>query len=404
MRWVQDGWRRVWKRVLTPGVDEQAVARHLQTAKSSLPPPVFWLLGKAQAGKTSLIHALTGNSRAAIGDGFRPCTPGSQLYSFPNDDECFLQFLDTRGLGDVGHDPTESLGGLESQAHLLIVVMKAMDHAQECVLDIFRQIVNRHPRWPVIVLQTALHEGYAAGSRHAIPYPYAELPYAASVPSDVARSLAAQRELFDGYRVRFVPVDFTLPEDGFDPVDYGLDALWTAIEELLPLGLQGMLGQTPAARRLRDEFFQAAHPHVVVYALAAGGVGGIPLPLVDMPLVLTIQAKMLHTIASIYRQPMDVQRMAEIASALGVGFLMRWGVREMAKVVPGLGSSVSALYAAASTYGLGMALCQYFSRIRAGDMPNASIIGQLYAEEFRRGREWIAERMQLRRAAGEAPP
>jgi len=103
---------------------------------------------------------------------------------------------------------------------------------------------------------------------------------------------------------------------------------------------------------------------------------------------------------------MDAQRMAEISSALGIGFLGRLGVRELTKLipVPGVGSGVSALYAAASTYGLGAALCEYFSRVRGGDMPDVRIIRRLYAEEFQRGQRWLAQRMGLRPAAEEEQP
>ena len=69
--------------------------------------------------------------------------------------------------------------------------------------------------------------------------------------------------------------------------------------------------------------------------------------------------------------------------------------------VPGLGSSVSALYASASTYALGMALSQYFSRIRAGDVPDVKIIRRLYAQEFQQGQHWIAQRIRRRRPAQE---
>ena len=398
-------WSGVWRRVLSPEVDPARVAERLREAKAGLPPPVLWLLGKTQSGKTSLIHALTGSSRAEIGSGFRPCTRTARLYSFPNEDECFLRFLDTRGLGEVGQASAAEIPALEAQAHLLIVVVKAMDHAQQSVLDLFRGIMGRHPQWPVIVLQTCLHEGYAApGAAHVLPYPFAEPRCPPAVSHDLARSLIAQRSLFGGYRVRFVPVDFTLPEDGFVPVDYGLDALWAAIEESVPLGLQGMLGQTPAARRaFQDEFFRAAHPHVIAYALAAGGAGAVPVPLVDVPLVLAIQAKMLHTVASVYQQPMDAARMAEIASALGIGFLTRLGVRKLLKLVPipVLSSSVSAVYAAACTYALGTALCQYFSRVRAGDMPDAKALRKLYADEFQQGQQWIKERIRQRASAKE---
>ena len=395
-------------------VDPRTLDDRLRAAKAALPPPVIWLLGKAQSGKTSLVHAMTGSSRAEIGSGFRPCTRTAQMYSFPSEEECFLRFLDTRGLGEAGQESAEEIPKLEAEADLIVVVVRAMDHAQQPVLEVLRGVTRRHPDWPVLVLQTALHEGYptgrgtrrvprvGAGRGTQFPIPTRSLPYPPAVPHDLARSLLAQRELFRGYRARFVPVDFTLPEDGFEPVDYGLEQLWAVIEALLPLGLRGMLGQTPEVRQaVRDELFRKAHSHIVAYAMAAGGAGAVPLPVVDVPLVLAAQARMLYKIAEIYQQPMDLARMAEIAGALGIGFLTRLGVRELVKLVPvpGLGESVSALYASASTYALGAALCQYFSRVRGGAKLNVRTIRRLYATELKQSKLWIAERMRH-----QAPP
>ena len=46
----------------------------LFTRQAGPPPaaqaPVIWLLGKTQAGKTAIIAALTGDSRAEIGRGY----------------------------------------------------------------------------------------------------------------------------------------------------------------------------------------------------------------------------------------------------------------------------------------------------------------------------------------------
>jgi len=393
-------WRALGKIVASPRIDEQDVQRRLEEARQSLPIPVFWLLGKAQSGKTSLVRALTGSSRAEIGDGFRPCTQTAQLYSFPSEEECFVRFLDTRGLGDVEYDPSDELRQLEDRAHLLIVVIKAMDHAQQSVLVPLQSILRAHPKWPVIVLQTSLHEGYPTPkTRHPLPYPFAQVPYPPSVPHDLARSLAAQRAWFADWQVCFVPVDFTLPEDGYDPEFYGLDALWSAIEEALPMGLRAMLAESPEARRkLRDDRFRAARPQVFFYALAAGGAGAVPLPMVDIPLVLAIQTKLFHTIASIYDQPISAQRITEISGALGIGFLGRQAVRELVKLVPvpGLGSGVAGLYAAASTFALGSALCEYFSRVLRGDVPDREALRKLYAEEFRKGKQWLSVHLRRR--------
>jgi uncharacterized protein (DUF697 family)/predicted GTPase len=402
-------------KALSPKVDEAELDRRLREARQRLPIPVFWLLGKAQSGKTSLVRALTGSSRAEIGSGFRPCTRTAQLYSFPSEDECFLRFLDTRGLGevDVGtdglaepYDALEEMRHLEKQAHLLIAVVKAMDHAGQGVLAALRSIRKAHPRWPVIVVQTSLHEGYPSPeTRHIEPYPYAEFPYPPQVPQDLARSLAAQREWFAKWPVRFVPVDFTLPEDGYEPEFYGLDALWSAIEEALPMGLWAMLRESREARRLlRDQRFRTARPHVAFYALAAGGAGAVPLPLIDIPAVLAIQTKLFHTIASIYEQPMSPQRMGELSGALGIGLLGRQGVRQLFKLipVPGVGSGMAGLYAAASTFALGGVLCEYFSRVLDGDVPDKTALRNLYAEEFRKGKRWLRAQWN-RRAEPEEP-
>ncbi len=415
-------WPRIREHLWQPKVDDQRLEQCLIEVRKQLPIPVFWLLGKAQSGKTSLIRALTGSTRAEIGNGFHPCTRTAQLFSYPQDDDCLLKFLDTRGLGEVDYDPAEDIHVLEDQAHLIIVVMKALDHAQQHVLEPLTKILRVHPHWPLIVVQTSLHEAYRRiddpgrlsgrqedgtaacdrteieGSKvgcHVVPYPFAEPPYPPQVPSDLSRSLAAQRELFRNYRARFVPVDFTLPEDGYNVESYGLDALWAAIEDALPLGLRGMLQDQEDARQpFRDIFFRTAHPHILSYAIAAGASAAVPVPLVDVPLVLSIQAKLFHTLASIYHQPMNRRLMAEIAGTLGVGYLVRLGGRELLKFIPGFGSLVAGLYAAASTYAMGCTLCTYFSRIQDGDVPDSKWLKKLYAEQLEEGRKRLGPYLQ----------
>src|SRR4051794_14573810 len=80
----------VWdalKRTVTgesgPPPDLEATLAELRT---TTPAPVFWLLGKTQSGKTSLVRYLTGAEDAVIGSGFRPCTRTSRIYEFPTPD------------------------------------------------------------------------------------------------------------------------------------------------------------------------------------------------------------------------------------------------------------------------------------------------------------------------------
>jgi uncharacterized protein (DUF697 family) len=361
----------------------------LRLLREQLPAPVFWLLGKAQSGKTSLVRAITGSSRAEIGNGFRPCTRTAQLYPFPSEGDYFLQFLDTRGLGEVDYDPAEDLRVLENQSHCLIVVIKAMDHAQRSVLEPLGKILAAHPDWPLIVVQTSLHEGYPSRqTRHILPYPYEGESLPTCVPEDLARSLAVQRQWFAPYKARIVPVDFTLPEDGFEPEQYGLDSLWSAIEAAVPLGLRAMLQESRGP--LRDVYFQTAQPHLVACSVLAGGAASIPVPLVDIPLITLIQAKMFHSIASIYGQSITPQRIAEVFGTLGIGVAARIGGREAFKLVPGVGSAMASAFAAASTYALGCTLCAYFSFVREGDVPKPEALRKMYEERYEEGRRRLA--------------
>lgn len=391
---LENFWKQLSDVILSPKIDDTIIDAKLQAIKEQLPIPVFWLLGKTQAGKTSLIRALTGCETADIGNGFQPCTRTAQLYDFPNSEDCFLRFLDTRGLGEINYDPSDDLALFQEQVHLLIVVMKAMDHAQYGVMAALRAILAERPHWPVIVVQTCLHEGYPSNdTEHVEPYPYRQLPLPATVPIGLARSLLKQRGLFYGIKAQFVPVDFTHPDDGYTPVHYGLEALWDTIEHVLPLGLKALVADTHH-QQFRSVYAETARWHIISYSLLAGGVEAIPVPFVSLPLVLSVQAKMFHTLASLYGQELNKQRLAEIGSVLGVGFMLRLGGRELLKFIPVYGSVVAAVYAAAVTYALGQTLCVYFSHVLEGDLPDEETFAQIYTDEFERGRRLLSDYLE----------
>jgi uncharacterized protein (DUF697 family) len=376
-------------------VDEAALDQALRAAAAHHPPPVLWLLGKTQSGKTSIIKALTGSPEAEIGAGFQSCTRTARFYDFP-ESAPVVRFLDTRGLGEVAYDPDEDIRVCESQSHLIVAVVKVTDILQPAVFEVLHDVRRRHPDWPVVIAQTCLHEAYPPDSQHLLPYPFDQAGWEAAVPSPLGRAIIAQRRELGTLpgmgECLWVPIDLTQPEDGIDPADYGLEALWDAIESATAFGLQAMLRGDAG---VRDLYSRAAHPQIMGYATAAGAFGAMPM--VDMPLVPALQMKMLHSLARLYQLTWTRRSSTEFFGLLGAGFMagygLRWVGRGVAKLIPGLGQTLGAVWGATSgaaiTFALGKAACYYLERTGKGLAVDAQDLRAVYARAFARSRAMV---------------
>lgn len=364
------------------------VESKINDVKQRLPIPVFWLLGKTQSGKTSLIRALTGSDAVEIGNGFQPCTQRSRFYDFPSSSHAIIRFLDTRGLGETAYNPSEDLAWCANQAHLLIVVLRAVDMNQAEVVNTVKTIHAQHSDWSIVVVQTALHEAYhSINVEHLQPYPYQQTPFPPEVPHALAQVLLHQRDWFKSLPVYFVPVDFTLPEDGFEPVDYGIDALWETIETVLPDTLIGLLRNTEQYKELLDFHANQAHAHIIGYALLNVGMGAIPLA--GLPLVVAVQAKLFHSIASIYGLKLTQRLFSEFTSLVGTSIGVGMLGRELLKFVPIYGWAVAGVYSGAMTYALGRAFCVYLYGVKRGALPDQATLKQVYDESFTHARQFL---------------
>ena len=79
-------------------VNEEQIAEILDKIRAELPTTEALLIGKPQAGKSSIVRGLTGVSPDIIGQGFRPHTQYTQRYAYPAQDLPLLIFTDTVGL------------------------------------------------------------------------------------------------------------------------------------------------------------------------------------------------------------------------------------------------------------------------------------------------------------------
>ncbi|MDP1559709.1 MAG: GTPase [Nitrosomonas sp.] len=387
----QDYWEQLRAALLNPKVDEEMLEKSLRAAREKVPLPALWLIGKTQAGKTSIIKALTGSETAEIGNGFHSCTKNTRFYDFPVDIPV-VRFLDTRGLGEVAYDPAEDIEYCESKAHLLLAVMKVADLRQEAIIDILSTIRQRHPDWPLLIAQTGLHELYPTGEGHIQPWPYGAEPLPDSIPTKLRQALLAQRaaiaKLPGSAPVHWVAIDLTMPEDGFETPDYGLDALWQEIELLSSLGLQRLLS---GDKEVHDLYARTAHQHIVGYSLTASGLGA--LPVVDLVAVTAVQVKLLHGLATLYKQVWDKRTITEFFGLIGVsvasGLLARMIGRSIVKLIPFWGQTAGAVWGASSsgatTYALGKASVYFFSRRMQGLHVDANLLRQVYEDALAQG-------------------
>jgi uncharacterized protein (DUF697 family) len=375
--------------------------------------PVVWMLGKVQSGKTSIIRGITRAPDAAIGDGFRPCTRTSRIYEFPNDAPV-LRFLDTRGLGEAGYDAAEDLAFAEGHAHLVLVTMRAMDPQQQAVVDLVKLVRKRHPDWPVVVAQTTLHDGYATGMDHVLPYPFRgnePLGHIPGLPDDLIRGLAFQRTLFEGMKgatpAQFVPIDLTHPDDGLHPADYGLDALTEALSAVAPASLLTALSAMPGFSA--DPRERSADPLIMGHAMAAAGGDLVPIPVAGTIAATTVQARLLHKLGELYGIKWDKRAYADLSAAIGAGTLLKIasqiGLRQLVKMIPAYGQTAGAAASAAAsfalTYALGKAAVYYLHRRRLGSVDRkgvALVYQQSLRDAFR-----IAKERRLSDSGGAAP-
>jgi len=370
--------------------------------------PVVWLVGKVQSGKTSIVRTLTQATDAEIGAGFRACTRTARVFDFP-DEAPIIRFLDTRGLGEAGYDPAADIAFCEGRAHLVLAVVKALDTEQHAVLDVIRQARQRHPDWPVVVAQTSLHEGYPTGSGHTLPYPFGDAITGGSLTDELTKSLGYQRAQFrkvlgEG-ALDFAPIDFTQPEDGFEPVDYGREALVSALIAAAPAGVAVALAELPGAAGEADA--HKADAHILGFAVAAGASDAVPVAgAIAVPMV---QAAMLRQLAKLHGMQWDRRAYAQFLGALGAGTLVRtastFGIRQLVKLVPGYGQTIGAAVAAAAsfatTYAIGKAAAYFLARRHRG--VRAEEVAAVYRETLQNAFRLAKEREKRAGSAGGKP-
>ncbi len=376
-------------------VPDAEYEQQLEELLRRTPVPEIWMFGKTGSGKSSVVRFLTGAEAATIGEGYRPETTTSTRFDFPDSDEPLLTFLDTRGLAEAAYDPSEDIQRFSTSTQLMIVTVRVTDHALQSLLGPLRRIRQSSPDRPVLLVVTCLHEATGTLDLSDGPDPFDQSHDAldSSIPAALKTLVDEKAIQFDGLYDALIPVDLTQVEDGFADPDFGGGRLKQAILDQLPhayrqallaLNDEGAKGTSSRQRRARWQVLASS-------ALAATA-GAVPVPWVDIPVVLGIQAHLAMKVANIYDQEITPARWAVLSSAAGSRVAFRLAIRGVLKFIPFAGMAVGAASSFAFTYALGMSWDWYFADLRKGNVPTPEQLRNIFAEQLRRGHElWSAK-------------
>jgi uncharacterized protein (DUF697 family) len=129
----------------------------------------------------------------------------------------------------------------------------------------------------------------------------------------------------------------------------------------LPLQAQIEFAQFTNARRAQAFI---ASRLLKSFSAICGVIALQPIPLADLPILLTLQSLMVGLIIHTTGRPVGPRLIAEFLAALGLGaaagVIFRETARVAVRLVPIWGNAVSGLVAGAGTYAIGRAAIAYF--------------------------------------------
>lgn len=348
-------------------------------------PPRFALVGRRGSGKSSLINAIFGRVVAPVGH--ERATTGRARWERFAGELGEIEILDTRGLQE-GAPPTEDdpassaeasiLAALEQSppdALLFLVKATEADAAIHADLDALGRIAERIAkahggRAPVVAVLT--HADTVEPKNVALHAPDTaepadlreKLDRLGRLESLLADRFGAHQALAaDLVAVTAVSSYQSWRPDGTrrDDERWRIDRLLTYLMDELPeearVGL-ARLSQVTALRR------DVARRVVNATAAVAAGVAAVPIPVADVVPLTALQVQMVVAIAHLGGRRLDARGGAEFLAAMGLQTGAAMGLREVArqiaKLLPGVGSVVNAGVASAGTKAIGEAAIAWF--------------------------------------------
>ncbi|MGE7608866.1 GTPase family protein [Peribacillus frigoritolerans] len=350
----------------------------LKTMTVDAREPRIALVGRRGSGKSSLINAMFGQERQYVSSVKSGTGKGKWLW-YPSDAEPKIRLLDSRGLGE-SEAPTEEFeeetpldelikAVTEEQPDVFLFLIKAKEADSRIEEDLqelnkLRKIVkeNHHYDVPVICVVTQVDE--------LDPPHYKQVPFDANPKKkkNIDEAIALMSKRFKDSEIPLLNIIPTCSYIDFDEsgnIEYdmrwNIDLLSDYLIEALPSE-----AKLKTAKAMQSQFVKKKFARTIVgtFTAIAGLIGAEPIPFADFPILTGIQGLMIVVIGFIADKEINTKTASEFITALGInvgiGLLVREGVRAAVRFIPGAGLAVSGAVAGAVTYGIGQAAIAYF--------------------------------------------
>ncbi|MFB6804000.1 GTPase [Peribacillus butanolivorans] len=350
----------------------------LKTMTVDAREPRIALVGRRGSGKSSLINSMFGQERQYVSPVKSGTGKGKWLW-YPSDSQPKIRLLDSRGLGE-SETPTEDYeeetpmdelikAVTEEQPDVFLFLIKAKETDSRIEEDLqelskLRKIVKdkHHYDVPIICVITQVDE--------LDPPHYKQVPFDAHPKKkqhiDEAIGLMAKRfKESEISLLNIIPICSYIDFDENGNIEYdmrwNIDLLSDYLIEVLPSE-----AKLKTAKAIQSQFVKKKFARTIVgtFTAIASLIGAEPIPFADFPILTGIQGLMIVVIGFIADKDINTKTASEFITALGInvgiGLLVREGVRAAVRFIPGAGLAVSGAVAGAVTYGIGQAAIAYF--------------------------------------------
>ena len=286
------------------------------------------IVGPVNSGKSTLFNTLKGREVSPVG-----AVPGTTK-EMQHEEWGPFALVDTPGFGEVrGVDRARIALEAVHGASVVVLVLDAMAGVRQADLGLLQQLKGTGK--PVVTVLNKMdlvakddHDRVLNDARDKLGEP-GMIPISAKEGTNLARGLLPQ------------------------------------LVEVQP-ALAVALGRAlPGYRR------QAANSVVRQAAVWNAVIGAEPVPGLDIPFLLAVQAQMVLRVGAIYGEPLSVQRARTMAATIVGGVALRYLAQQGAKLIPGPGWIVAGAIAGTGTWAIGQVTIRYFEhgkRLSPGEM------------------------------------